>query len=528
MPTIDRADPHVEVPAATRVPRRQFLVTLSGGAAAVGLAACADDGPDVDAVGAGAAAADSATAATTATVTEAVIDTRADPIVPSLTPVADLHDAEATEIHMTYAPEVPAPIARTDQRIVEFEIDVVETVAEIDPTNGVSTMVWGFRIGGDETATIVAPGPVMRARVGDLARITVNNLADSTEAHNIDWHAITGQGGGAEATTVPPGEAATIHARLLYPGAFMYHCAFGDVPQHISHGMYGMFIVDPEEPLPAVDHEWAIMQSEWFLGEPDDDGMAEHDRQRLLDENPTYVTFNGRTDALIEDNALRMTVDERARFYMVNEGLNLTSSFHPIGSHWDVVYPEAATHPINRVIRGSQSTLVVAGGGTVTELVGYVPSTIVLVDHALVRTFYKGCIGQVVIDGEPNTIFAGSEEELAGSTEAAPAAASAATAENTVVIPDGAWDPANAATAYTPGELTVVAGTTVAWRNDDTLQHTVTSGPTDGTSVSPDGLFDSGLLEPGDTFEFTFDEPGTFEYHCTPHPWMGGRVVVTE
>jgi len=83
----------------------------------------------------------------------------------------------------------------------------------------------------------------------------------------------------------------------------------------------------------------------------------------------------------------------------VNEGLNLDSNFHPIGSHWDLVYPEAATHQSNRAIRGSQSTLVVAGGGTVVELDALVPSTVILVDHALVRTFYKGAIGTIVISG---------------------------------------------------------------------------------------------------------------------------------
>ena len=86
-----------------------------------------------------------------------------------------------------------------------------------------------------------------------------------------------------------------------------------------------------------------------------------------------------------------MQVGERARIYFVNAGLNLISSFHPIGSHWDVVYQEAAL--LNEPLRGSQTTLVPAGGGTVVELIGQVPSTIILVDHALARTFDKGALG---------------------------------------------------------------------------------------------------------------------------------------
>ncbi|CAN5619128.1 hypothetical protein BH24ACT5_BH24ACT5_12690 [soil metagenome] len=503
------------------VDRRRFLMTLGGGGAAVGLASCVDDGPSIaqPVPPVADAGASDATAAAPA------FDERRDPIVPTLTRITDLTPADEAEERMAYAPAVPAAAERSEQRIVEFALDVIEGECPIDPANDVSTMMWGFRIAGDDTSC-GSPGPVMRARVGDLARITVSNMTDNANPHNIDFHAVTGQGGGAEDTTVPPGQAATINCRLLYPGVFMYHCAYGDAPEHIAHGMYGMFIVDPETPLPDVDHEWSIMQSEWFLSDPADDGMATFDRDRLVLEHPTYVTFNGRTDAVTGDNALQMQVGERARFYMVNEGLNLDSNFHPIGSHWDVVYPEAATHPSNRVIRGSQSTLVVAGGGTVTELVGYVPSTILLVDHALVRTFYKGCLGQVVVGGEPNAIFSSGEEGLDAAAENEPEATAGAAAGDAVVIPDGAFDPVNAP-GYAPATMTVPAGTTVTWRNDDVVFHTVTSGTSTGTAGTPDGTFDSGEVQPGGSFSYTFDDAGTFDYFCTPHPWMVGQVVVT-
>jgi nitrite reductase (NO-forming) len=520
-------------PFDNSVGRRRFLATLGGGAAVVGLAACNADGPD----GPGTALYEeqhpgdtSAGAVEVVQVTQAVeptFDDRADSIIPTLTRIADLQPADDAEARMAYAPLVPERARRDDQRILEFDIDVIEGECLVDPANNVSTLMWGFRIGGDSDTTCGSPGPTLRARVGDLARITVNNMAGNVHPHNIDFHAVSGQGGGAAGTTVAPGESATINARLLYPGAFMYHCAFGDVPEHITHGMYGMFIVDPETPLPDVDHEWAIMQSEWYLGEPDENGLAEFDRDRLELEHPTYVTFNGRTDALVEDNTLTMQVGERARFYMVNEGLNLDANFHPIGSHWDVVYPEAATHPVNRVIRGSQSTLVVAGGGTVTELVGQVPSTIILVDHALVRTFYKGCIGTVVVTGDDNAILTVGDDGLSAAADNEPEAPAGAGDPNTVLIPAGAFDPANADTAYSPQALTVAVGTTITWINDDSVFHTITSGTSNGTTGTPNGDFDSGEVQSGETFEHTFDTPGTFDYFCTPHPWMIGQVEVT-
>jgi plastocyanin len=71
--------------------------------------------------------------------------------------------------------------------------------------------------------------------------------------------------------------------------------------------------------------------------------------------------------------------------------------------------------------------------------------------------------------------------------------------------------------AYSPATITVTAGTTIKWTNKDPVAHTVTSD---------DGLFDSGSLVNGDTWSMPFNNPGTFKYHCTPHPGMIATVVV--
>ncbi len=77
--------------------------------------------------------------------------------------------------------------------------------------------------------------------------------------------------------------------------------------------------------------------------------------------------------------------------------------------------------------------------------------------------------------------------------------------------------------AFQPQQITVTAGTTVTWKNQDSVAHTVTSGPRD----APSGLFDSGQIAAGGTFSFTFTDPGTYEYYCTVHPGMDGTVTVT-
>tara|TARA_B100000745_G_scaffold243259_1_gene165567 strand:- start:549 stop:995 length:447 start_codon:yes stop_codon:yes gene_type:complete len=76
---------------------------------------------------------------------------------------------------------------------------------------------------------------------------------------------------------------------------------------------------------------------------------------------------------------------------------------------------------------------------------------------------------------------------------------------------------------FLPYEETVAKGATVTWSNDDSAAHTVTSGtPTGG----PDGLFDSSIFMAGNSFEFTFNDPGTYDYFCMVHPWMTGIINV--
>ena len=444
-------------------------------------------------------------------------------VIPELTPKSQLSMAPTDEVNVSYAPDVPARSERTTQAIVEVHFEVVENVVAIDPANGVEYETWGYRIVGDGVETSIGtPGPLIRARVGDVLRFTITNPEGNTHPHNVDFHAVTGQGGGAADTVVAPGETTTIEARLLYPGLYMYHCAYDDVPLHISHGMYGGILVDPEQPLPDVDHEWYVVQSEYYT-DADEPGLMGTDRQAITDEEPTFVVFNGARGALSGDNALGMQVGERARFYFVNAGLNLTSNFHPIGSHWDTVYQEASL--LSPPIRGSQTTVVPAGGGSVVELIGQVPSTIILVDHALTRTFDKGALGQVIVSGDPNPeIFeALGDSELEATTEE-PVAGDVQVA---ILAGSGVEQPLDAADEFadseTPGDysvnvLEVSVGTTVTWTNEDGVIHTVTD---------VDGLFDSGFLDEGESWSFTFTEPGEFEYYCLPHPWMRAKVVVT-
>ncbi len=70
---------------------------------------------------------------------------------------------------------------------------------------------------------------------------------------------------------------------------------------------------------------------------------------------------------------------------------------------------------------------------------------------------------------------------------------------------------------FRPARLEVAAGTTIVWTNGGQVMHTVSA---------QDGSFDSGSIEPGQRGAITFSQPGTFPFHCTPHPFMTGTVVV--
>ena len=95
----------------------------------------------------------------------------------------------------------------------------------------------------------------------------------------------------------------------------------------------------------------------------------------------------------------------------------------------------------------------------------------------------------------------------------------------TISAPEGSGVPGCEETneCYLPADATVAVGATVTWSNDDTAAHTVTSG---NVNAGPTGVFDSGLFMSGTTFEFTFNEAGTFDYFCMVHPWMTGIIHV--
>lgn len=76
---------------------------------------------------------------------------------------------------------------------------------------------------------------------------------------------------------------------------------------------------------------------------------------------------------------------------------------------------------------------------------------------------------------------------------------------------------------YVPSVYEAPAGEPITWTNEDSAFHTVTAGTYD----SPAGTFDSGYMDPYDSYTLSFKAPGTYEYYCTLHPWMEGAIIIT-
>lgn len=297
------------------------------------------------------------------------------------------------EAKLTHAPEVPPPITRREPAVVKVTMETAEAEGILAPGIQEDTkyVFWTFN------GTV--PGPMIRARVGDVLELTLKNHQKSTMPHNIDLHSATGTGGGAAITTVPPGGEKTVRLGLRNPGLYVYHCAVPPVPAHVANGMYGLILVEPSEGLPKVDREFYLMQSEFYTRESfGHEGLTRFDMKKGLDEDPTYIVFNGRVGSLLNEGALKARVGETVRIYFGVGGPNKASNFHVIGEIFDRVWAEGSTGaPLENV----QTTLVPPGGSTVVEFLLDVPGNYTLVDHAIFR-LSKGAVGQLQVTGPEN------------------------------------------------------------------------------------------------------------------------------
>jgi len=296
--------------------------------------------------------------------------------------------------------DLPPPIQARGPEKVIVELTTIELMGRLD--DGTPYRYWTFN--GK------VPGPFVRVRVGDTVEVRLTNAGDSTVMHNVDFHAVTGPGGGGGATMAVAGETKSFTFKALNPGLYVYHCATPPAAWHIAKGMYGLILVEPEGGLPQVDREFYVMQGEIYTEQPfGTKGEVTDSYSKLLNETPEYYVFNGAVGGIATAQPLTAKVGDTIRIFFGNGGPNATSSFHVIGEIFDRVYSYGSL--MTEPLRDVQTVTVAPGGATVVDFKLQVPGDFMLVDHALSRAM-RGLVGALKVDGPPDPeVFAAPQRQ---------------------------------------------------------------------------------------------------------------------
>jgi nitrite reductase (NO-forming) len=237
--------------------------------------------------------------------------------------------------------------------LVKVQMTLKDMVVEIAP--GVKYNTWAFDGHG-------APGPVVHVREGQMVEMTLTN--GGAIPHSIDFHAAR-IAPDVAFKDVAPGESFTFRFRATDPGVYMYHCGTKPVLAHIANGMYGAIIVQPKRALPAVDNEYVLVGSEWYLNGDGIDQPASLDMRKAHARLADWVTFNGYANQYVT-HPLKADPGETTRFWVVAAGPTNNVNFHVVGTIFDRAWENSDLKSPPQ--RGVQTVVVPAGGGAVFDV----------------------------------------------------------------------------------------------------------------------------------------------------------------
>jgi nitrite reductase (NO-forming) len=251
------------------------------------------------------------------------------------------------------AEPVPAALDAADPAPVkQLALEAVDATVEIGAGVEYNAWTFGMRV----------PGPVVHVREGDEVQFTLTNNARSG-GHSIDFHSAQTPWN-LNYKTILPGESLSFDWVANYPGVFMYHCGTAPVLHHISNGMYGAVVVDPETPLPPA-REYVLVQSEFYASSDTGGNPWAGDMQKMLANRPDLMAFNGKAFQY-RDHPLTADAGELIRLYVVNAGPTQFSAFHVIGAIFSRVLVDG--NP-NNVLEGISTWTIPPGGAATFELV---------------------------------------------------------------------------------------------------------------------------------------------------------------
>ncbi len=383
--------------------------------------------------------------------------------------------------------------------------------AEIEVAPGVISTVWTYN------GTV--PGPTLRFTEGD--DVTVKFVNETPYAHTIHFHGTHDSANDGVFPQIMPGEEYTYNFVAKESGLFMYHCHAFPTSEHVRMGMFGGMIIDPAiRPMePAREYFFAL---------------SEFDPNNALEYFTEYYMINGYANQYM-DNPIQVVKGELTRFYVAGIGGVLQSPFHvhstimkvwPSGILWNEPY-FAQTHLI-----GNGDTAIIEATWDepgkylfhvhgIQEERGSMAIIEVLEDDSSlldVQTPSNNKGSHSMIEWQEDLIKSLEQPQLISYDNLGVSAVIDAVKVSTdqVSIVKDSWNP-DIVESYVPLAIQVNLGTTVAWTNDDFVAHTVTD-----TEYS----FDSGFIQAGNDWSYTFEKSGEWDYFCTLHPWMKGTVSV--
>ena len=239
---------------------------------------------------------------------------------------------------------------------------------------------------------------MIRVKVGDTIRVHLKNPATNKLPHSVDFHA-SQVAWNDEMTSINPGEEKLYEWTAEYAGVWMYHCGTNPALHHIASGMYGMVIVEPKAGLPKVDKEFALVQSEWYLGPQGE--ITSLTKASAAAAAPDFVVFNGVANQY-KDAPLEVPTGERVRIFVLDAGPNIDSSFHIVGTIFDTVTKEGV-HLVkgNDGSWGSQAVDLSPAQGAIVEFTTAEDGLYPIVTHAF-NFPGRGALGLIKAgDGDP-------------------------------------------------------------------------------------------------------------------------------
>jgi nitrite reductase (NO-forming) len=376
------------------------------------------------------------------------------------------------------------------------------------------------------------PGPLLLVDEGDIVEMNVVNKG--TIPHGASIHA-AGTQTSKYLGKINPGSTGRVVFRATQPGVYLYHCAPGGhaIPMHVLFGQYGMIVVKPKREKYEMekvlqkepDLELYLVQHELYASGKD-----------AVEGKPLYTTFNGKLFRYVEE-PIKVRPGDYVRIYFLNVGPNLLSTFHIVGIVWDYVYwqgnPKVAWPGGQSVTAGPTDSFVIDFRIPPDE------GAYTMLSHAVGSTS-RGAIGLLVAEKDADTPKVVTPEGL--KTEAAEMTELEQKATRTISpFKPTSYDQS---ARYAPGtkEVTVSItgnsfwpkiieiepGTTVKWVNEDVFTYLAGefAGIHNAASIGAEDGFTTPLLAHGESATHVFEAEGEYEYMCTPHPYMRGKIIV--